>query len=688
MRGRGLATIVAVFLLAGPALALDMSGLHSAVEMRLMEIGDPPARTHAREARHLEKALPACTTCANPTADPRIAVTLARRALRRVQRSRTADAAVLLVASDLLHDLYGDAERALGTLELEQWVLGAPGPSSSGWRRGRGRGGESVADVAARVERMLWAAWKVEDDPGHAARRLQRCLRASWAICPPEPLGLITFLQMSDTHGHVDGYGPKGKDLRGKLGGLARVATILGLVDRVSNATRSFHIGDFFTGTFFHNAFFGVPELQILVQLGVDGMALGNHEFDLGPDVLTQVIGQGFAGDSIPLLGANMDLSDYAPLQPWIRSSMIEEIGGVRVGFFGLVVPDNPTSFPAPVVLQENVAAIAVGAVQDLRGAGAQVVVCLSHLGLAGDRALAAAVGGIDLILGGHSHALLTVPVSVTNPAGSQTHITHVGSFYDHVGRIRFTFEGGAFRLHDYALLVVDDEVPEDLGIRNAVDVLRLGVEVQFGDVFDTVIARAKRPMTGTWNPKRADRDTPLGNLVTDAYLAKTGTEIAIAPLGLVREPIHAGPIVPADVFRVVSYGYDEDTGLGLKLATVDITGAELVAGLEGGLAYYGIDHDFFLQVAGMTFDFDPTRPIGQRVVASSVRIGGQPLDPARTYSLTVNSGVVMLLPVLGVEVTNVVIRDDLEYEVLRDHIEMLGKVDARSEGRIRDVSP
>ena len=110
------------------------------------------------------------------------------------------------------------------------------------------------------------------------------------------------------------------------------------------------HGGDAFHGTFFFQKYFGVPELQLMAALGFDAMAIGNHEFDYGPDTLAYVLNMALPPGPMPLLGANLDLSAQPyGLENWIQSSTIKEIGGVKVGIFGMTVPTDPLTNPGVV---------------------------------------------------------------------------------------------------------------------------------------------------------------------------------------------------------------------------------------------------------------------------------------------------------------------------------------------------
>jgi 5'-nucleotidase/UDP-sugar diphosphatase len=513
-----------------------------------------------------------------------------------------------------------------------------------------------------------------------------------WSAVPAQA-ATITLVHVNDTHSHLDAWGPKDRDLDGTIGGMAKAASIIAAVRAHEPNVLLLHAGDVFHGDLFFNRYFGVPEFQLMKQLGFDAMAVGNHEFDFGPGVLAGSLQAAFGGDTLPLLSANLDMSGYPALNTWIKTSIIKEIGGVRIGVFGMTQPDDVMNMPYPVVIlggypqTEVLLGIAGEMAAQLRAAGVDVVICLSHLGVVYDQAIAANVPGIDIIVGGHDHYVFERPLVVTNPEGKPTLILQAGSHYEYVGRLRFSVKRGAVKVQDYTLLPVDRKTPPLPEVQNFVDELKQGIVATYGEVYQQVLARATRDLEMTTNPKQPKRDSAMGNLITDALREKTGTDIAITANGVISEGIFKGPIVGIDVFRPVSYGYDPATGLGLKIATFEITGAELVKALETTLSYVGVNEDFLLQVSGMSFQYDAGAPVGSRVLLDSVRVQGHRLNPSATYTATVNEVLAALIPIMGVEVSELQLLDDLEYIVLKDFIIGLGRVNYGSEGRILDVT-
>jgi len=496
----------------------------------------------------------------------------------------------------------------------------------------------------------------------------------------------ITLLHVNDTHSHLEAFGPKDRHLDGTIGGIAKAATIIGKVRATESNVLLLHAGDMFHGDFFYNKYFGVPEFQLMQQLGFDAMAVGNHEFEFGPDLLYGSLATAQPG--FPLLSANTDLSGYPNLEQFIAPAVMIDKFGPKIAIFGMTVPEDPTEMPAPVKILSDVVTIAYNTVDSLRTkAGADVVICLSHLGSLYDQAVAANVPGIDIIVGGHDHYVFEQPLSVVNPLGGSTLILQAGAYYEHIGKLKLHIENGKVLVAGYRMLDVDASIPRVPEIQAVVDKLKKGIVEQYGDVYDKVEGFAVFDMSEHFDPASSLRDSPLGDLVTDACRRKTRTDIAFAAHGFLGEKIYRGPIVGADIFRPLANGYDEATGLGFKLVTMNLTGMDIITGLEATLSYLGLSDDFFLDVSGLQYRYDASKAAGSRVDIRSIRIDGRRINPAVNYSVTVNEGIAALLSLMGIVPTNVHVLPDLEYYVVRDYIRHLRLVAYLPQGRIRDLS-
>ena len=506
----------------------------------------------------------------------------------------------------------------------------------------------------------------------------------------PSLAATVTLLHVNDSHSHLDAVGPKDRHLDGTLGGLAKAASIIGREKATNPAVLFVHAGDVFQGDSYFNVTYGVAEYQLLAQLGLDAAVVGNHELHLGPDLYAAVVSQAFAPGASPLLVANFDLSGFPPLQPFIGADMVKSVDGVKVGFFGLTTPYDAANQPAPVVIREDLAQIAAAEAQHLRNdLGADVVILLSHLGFELDQQLGAAVPGLDVIVGGHDHLVLSKPFFATGPGGKQVPILSAGKYYEWVGKLTLTVAPGAVSVADYRLIPVDASVPRLPEVTAVVKQLQAVVNATFGsEMFHTPVAFALLDVSENPGSVACLRDTGTGNLVTDALRHATGTDLGITVDGFLPDGIAQGVVVGNDLFRTVGDGFDPaavqagQPGKGFPLFTFDITGAELLGALETTLA---AGSDFFVQISGMTYAFDPRKPPGGQLVSALIR--GRPVDPARVYSATVNLGVLLGMGPLGIQVSNVEPVPGDEFTAVRDWAAHLKLLLYTPQGRVRDVS-
>lgn len=497
----------------------------------------------------------------------------------------------------------------------------------------------------------------------------------------------VTILHVTDTHSHLDATGPRDRGLEGTVGGIAKATTVIGRARSKDADALLFHSGDILQGDLFFNAYFGVPELRWMASMGFDAMALGNHELDPGPAGLAGILAAAFADRSFPILSANANGLDGTGLERFVSRSFVKDAGGVKVGVFGLTVPDDPLFNGAPVSLDADVIGAASREAAALRAGGAEVVVLLSHLGFARDTAVAEAVEGVDVILGGHDHLVLEEPVVLRSPSGREVIVLQPGPHLANVGRLRLKVGRGTVALAGYELLPVDADVPAEPTVARVVAELKAGIEATYGDrVFSREVAEARHDLPMLPRGKGPFADAAAGNLVTDAFRAAGGTDAALTSTGFLSEGIAKGSLVPVDLFRVVSYGFDAGTGLGFRLVTCRVSAEALATILEIGVAGPGPEDAFFPHVSGLRFAYDSARPPFARVDPASVRVGSEPLDPSRFYTLTLNEAIAFFLGSLGVALEDVAPLDAFEYTALLAHVEaMNGIVDVRSEGRIRD---
>ncbi|MFA7361525.1 MAG: 5'-nucleotidase C-terminal domain-containing protein [Candidatus Kapaibacterium sp.] len=495
----------------------------------------------------------------------------------------------------------------------------------------------------------------------------------------------FTIIHFSDSHSYILGVGERNPQNEYLKGGIARLATFIANTRSTDSNVMVFHSGDVFTGDFYFNKYFSFPEYDVLSKLNLDAIAVGNHEFDAGPQVLYNSLDSGFHKNAVPLVSANLNLNGFPALNEFIYPYIIKQYDSVKVGIFGLTIND-PSSNPFPVVISDSVIQAANATTTALINQGCDVIICLSHMGYEFDNLMASVVPGIHIILGGHDHFTTAQPVFVPNPAGFSTIICHPGSHYRFAGRLRFEYENGTVEFKNYSLVEMQQGIPENTEIKNYVNSFKQGIRNKYGDVFQKV-SYAKRNIPPSWNDSGSFRDTPLGNLVTDAHRNLTNTQISMTAVGLTAETIYKGDVTGYDVLRASPYGYDTTTGLGFNMMKFNITGAELKRGLELIFAIAANNVSYFPQFAGLRFDYDKTLPIGQRVIPSSMFVNDTAFSGATNYSASANAGLLLALSQLGLQITNLTPTFIPEYTCIKNYVSTFDTLDYVSTGRIKEVN-
>ncbi|MBI5442642.1 MAG: bifunctional metallophosphatase/5'-nucleotidase [Deltaproteobacteria bacterium] len=384
-------------------------------------------------------------------------------------------------------------------------------------------------------------------------------------------------------------------------------------------------------------------------SIGYDAMAVGNHEFNFGMDVLRRVQ----KDSAFPWLSANTRrAADGSAAFPEV---LVKELGGVRVGVLGLTTPNIPGWEPAqnrPGLTWEDPVETARRLVPFLRKEkGCDVVVVLFHSGLEADPetgepngtahenrvvALAREVPGIDLILTGHTHRRL----ALTRVHGVP--VVQPGRWGEVLARVDLVVERGEGRATvveaSGTLLPSDDSVaidPEIAAIAKAPHDRALSY-------LNETLATASGPFPGG---RARLEDTALLDLVNETQLAVTGADLSLTSLLPFRfDGWEAGPITVRQVYAL--YPYEN------QLVVVEVDGVRLKGVLEQAATYYGSAEwrDGRLIVtpqAGMTpynFDvlqgasyrIDPTAPVGSRV--KELRFKGRDVKEGDCFSLAVNS--------------------------------------------------
>ncbi|MFP2926362.1 bifunctional metallophosphatase/5'-nucleotidase [Pyxidicoccus sp. 3LG] len=405
----------------------------------------------------------------------------------------------------------------------------------------------------------------------------------------------------------------------GRRGGLARVATLRKQALKESPHVLTVMGGDTLSPSVESlidvdgKALKGRHMVAAWNALGLDYAVLGNHEFDFGDEVLHERIQQ----SRFTWLGANVEDTKAGSLFAGVKAYDVREVGGVKLGLFGVVLPETQSSSKAgPDTHFGDFCEASKSAVTKLREAGATVVVGLTHLTLEQDRALAKCVK-VDVILGGHDHVAAA-------DRSTGTPIFKVAADAVDLGRLTLDVDAatGKVRKTAWKTIPVTRKVPEDAEFNATMkdyEALFARLSEKVGRTPVALDARSSEVRT---------RETNLGSFVADAFRSAAGADVALVNGGALRADtvLPAGQMTRRDLHSILPYAD--------QLVVVEVKGSTLKAALENGVSLSREDSKpgRFPQVSGMRFTFNLERPAGDRVV--DVKVAGKPLDAEATYKL------------------------------------------------------
>ena len=411
------------------------------------------------------------------------------------------------------------------------------------------------------------------------------------------------------------------------FGGTARLVTAIADARARTNNSILVDGGDQFQGTLFYTYYKGAAAAEFMNQLGYDGMTVGNHEFDDGPEVL-----RGFM-DSVqfPVLMSNADVSGEPLLADSLMKSTVIERGGEQIGMIGLT-PENTDELASPgpnVTFTDPVAAVQAE-VDKLTEMGVNKIIVLSHSGYSVDLEVAANTTGVDVIVGGHTNTLLGDDEDAAGPYPTMVGDTAVVQAYAYgkfLGELNVTFDdNGVIAEASGAPLLIDASVAEDEATVARVAELAVPLE----EIRQMVVAETAAPIEGDRSVCRA-MECEMGNLIADAMLARVkdqGIQIGFQNSGGIRASIDAGEVTMGEVLTVLPF---QNT-----LSTFQVTGETMIAALENGASQHEDGSGRFPQVSGMSFTVDLSQEPGSRI--SDIMVGGEPIDPAATYGVVSNN--------------------------------------------------
>ena len=440
----------------------------------------------------------------------------------------------------------------------------------------------------------------------------------------------LTIMHTNDTHANLDK--------------VAKKATAIKEVRAENPDALLLDAGDVLTGTLYYNEFNGQADLEFMNLMGYDVMTFGNHEFDSGSTPEGhKVLADFIKNAKFPFVSANINFSSDSNLSPLFKNEVsdqpvdgtiyngiVKEVDGEKVGIFGLTTEET-VALSSPHVEFENYLEEAEKAVDAFEKAGIDKIIALTHIGfddnpdVDNDQELAKKVDGIDIIIGGHSHTKLEQPVVVDKDEKGEekdpTVIVQAYQYNDFLGTLDVEFDENGVVTGQVGELIAIADKEEDPAVAESLKEYSSKIEkVKNEPTGATTVNELPNPRTSDFEGATVsvrNSETALGNLITDGMLDKAKefnpeTVIAMQNGGGIRAAIDKGDITVGEVITVLPFGN--------TLATMELTGEQIIEALEHSVRQAPKESGGFLHVSGMKYSYDSSKAVGSRIVKVEVK--------------------------------------------------------------------
>ncbi len=362
-------------------------------------------------------------------------------------------------------------------------------------------------------------------------------------------------------------------DVHGKMTNMERIKTVSDVFDKSPKDENTVRLklasGDIILGA---NFISNMVASKFLNWIGVSANALGNHELDVVPSRLAELL----KNANFKLLAINASVAPTSPMAGKIQKSTIEERDGQKFGIIGVA----PSDMAERVKLNDSMKDIKIDdfdttirkvqeEVNNLRSKGINKIILLSHSGLKQDKKIAQETEGIDIIIGGHSHEMIKDIKQGENlfysKSGEPVVITQAGKDGENVGvlNVEWTDDGVLSKVQNN--VINTQKFNRTLPSRTAVEEI-----IGKPEILGTVAYADPEPKN------RLIANNPHGNLIADAMRQELGTEIAILNAGNIRGHFDVGKVDSRLINDITPF---EDKMLVGSLSEKDIVDALKVGG-------------------------------------------------------------------------------------------------------------
>lgn len=425
------------------------------------------------------------------------------------------------------------------------------------------------------------------------------------ALTSAQPRSL-TILHTNDMHAQFTPHeaGWVKRTPKPMVGGFVRLKELIDSIRAVKPFTLVLDAGDVMTGNPITDRVYKGAEggalFEMMNMIGYDAWCPGNHDLDISQDNLRALVRIA----AFPTLSANL-VNNQGGFPVGNRPYAVFERGGLKVAVIGLISPELYN-----LVNQNNLVGIRVlsntETVQKYVGevrSTVDLVILLTHEGVDIDSALATAVQGVDLIVGGHSHTRLRSPKVVNGVPIVQT-----GSYTENLGEVDITVDSGrVVKLNGKLVPVWPSAAPPHNDVAALADSMQREIEKEYSEVLGI--------LEQDW--RRGEGQTAIGTFIADAQREAAAADVGFMNTHGIRKDQFAGPITKRALFEILPFRN--------TLVTFQLSGKQLL-----DVMYYMLEGNPAIQVAGMTATYRKNSDGTVKIV--DILVQDRPLEEEKMY--------------------------------------------------------
>ena len=416
----------------------------------------------------------------------------------------------------------------------------------------------------------------------------------------------LHLLHTNDLHAHLLPFNPDNRkctyNQEGCLGGFATIKTIIDSHRQKHPDLVLLDAGDRFSGTVFYTLRKSQDIIPLMNQFQYDALTLGNHDFDSGLSEIEKMMNVVNA----PVVSVNVKFPKESVLAKKIKKSVILKRQGQKIGIIGALTPDIKTEttsakeidlLPLVQSIQEEI--------DILRKQNVQYIILLTHIGFDLDKEIASQLTDVDIIVGGHSHTLLSnnntekqdsYPVVVFNKSGEKVLVVSAGFGGQYIGALSVVLKNGSVQSYHGDTIRLDSSIPSNQEMKVQIE----QIEQELAEHLNKPIMSLSENVSLTPNQLFCSEECYIGEVLTDALKEKyQDVDFVFMNAGGIRSGLFKGAVS----FKQLAEVYPFDS----SVVVVKMTGEQVERYLQYGIKNYIPDDrtNELLQVAGLSYIFD-----------------------------------------------------------------------------------